>query len=516
MGELHLDTLEKKKYIQNILKDWTYVTMWECQWNEDTLPLHIKQMRLNPAPLNPRESFYGGRTNASCLLYECKEGEKIKYVDFTSLYPSVNKYGSYPIGHPRIITHNFADVSEYYGLIRCAILPPQDLMHPVLPIKVNDKLMFPLCLTCAENGQQTPCSHSEKERMLRSTWVSLELQKAVEKGYKIINMEAVWHFPVKSQLQREKPSDERRFTDYGLFSCYIDTFLKIKQESSGWPDWCRTEEDKAKYIANYYKHENIELDREKIVKNKGLRSLSKLMLNSFWGRFGMRTNLPNTEILLDPARLYEILTSDDTEVTEVHFINDDVAEVRSVKKDDFEVMNPKSSVIIAAFTTAQARLKLFDVLDRLGERVLYYDTDSIIYIERAHVPDEWCPPLGDYLGDLTDELDGKYIRSFISGGPKNYAYKLNTGETTCKVKGITLNYRNSQVINFDTMKQMVTHMGLDESSKLTVFNPYQITRVNKKQRIETRESSKDYRLVYDKRVVRENFFTIPYGYVGQN
>ena len=36
--------------------------------------------------LEPRESFYGGRTNAIKLYYE----GVAKYVDFTSLYPWVN------------------------------------------------------------------------------------------------------------------------------------------------------------------------------------------------------------------------------------------------------------------------------------------------------------------------------------------------------------------------------------------------------------------------------------------
>lgn len=513
MGELHLDTLEKKRYVKNILKDWRYVTMWECDWNveEQTIPRHIIQTLPNSIPLDPREAFYGGRTNASCLLYECQQGEQIKYVDFTSLYPSVNKYGSYPLGHPKVITENFKDVSEYYGFIRCKVLPPQNLFHPVLPIKVNGKLMFPLCRTCSESNQQTLCHHSDEERMLRGTWVSLELQKAVEMGYRISNIESVWHFSEKSKYNKE---GNRPIVDSGLFTEYINTFLKIKQEASGWPDWCRTEEDKAKYIADYQKHEGIKLDPEKIKKNKGLRSLSKLMLNSFWGRFGMRNNLPNTQVVFDPAKFYELLTSDEIEINDVNFVNDDVVEVRTISKDKFEKMSPKASVVIAAFTTAQARLKLFEVLHRLGERVIYYDTDSIVYIERAGVPGEWCPPLGDYLGELTDELDGKHITSFISGGPKNYAYKLNTNETTCKVKGITLNFRNSQVINFETMKQMVQQVnGDNEVGKITVTNPYQITRVNKKQRIETRVGHKDYRIVYDKRVIRDDFFTIPYGYL---
>lgn len=38
--------------------------------------------------LNPRDAFFGGRTNAVQLYYE----GKAKYIDFTSLYPWVNKY----------------------------------------------------------------------------------------------------------------------------------------------------------------------------------------------------------------------------------------------------------------------------------------------------------------------------------------------------------------------------------------------------------------------------------------
>ena len=39
----------------------------------------------------------------------------------------------------------------------------------------------------------------------------------------------------------------------------------------------------------------------------------------------------------------------------------------------------KTNVFIAIFTTAHAPLKLFEALETLQERVLYYDTDSVIY-----------------------------------------------------------------------------------------------------------------------------------------
>ncbi len=97
----------------------------------------------------------------------------------------------------------------------------------------------------------------------------MELLKAIEKGYRVLCLHEVWHFP--------EQSDE-------LFKEYVDTFLKIKEESSGYPKDCVTAEQKRSYVAEYLEHEEIALDPEKITHNPGLRALSKLMLNSFWGK----------------------------------------------------------------------------------------------------------------------------------------------------------------------------------------------------------------------------------------
>ena len=68
--------------------------------------------------------------------------------------------------------------------------------------------------------------------------------------------------------------------------------------------------------------------------------------------------------------------------------------------------------------------------------------NSVVYTSR---PGECKPELGDYLGDLTDEVPYNRIIEFVTGG--------NT--TICKVRGITLNYKNSLTINFDTTKDIV-------------------------------------------------------------
>jgi len=59
--------------------------------------------------------------------------------------------------------------------------------------------------------------------------------------------------------------------------------------------------------------------------------------------------------------------------------------------------------------------------EALGERVLYFDTDSVIYLE---APGKLSPPLGDYLGGFTSELnEDDCIVEFVSGSSKNYGYK---------------------------------------------------------------------------------------------
>ncbi len=206
--------------------------------------------------------------------------EKIKYIDICSLYPWTNKYCSYPIGHPTIITENFDPISPdippdqqpYHGLIKCCVLPPRGLLHPILPYRHGQKLLFPLCRTCAETKQSRKCEHTNEERQLWGTWVTAELYEALGKGYRVVKVAEVYHY---DNFAKYMPPDEKT----GLFTQYVNNFLKLKQQASGWPSWVKTEDDKDKYIASYKEHEGIKLDRDKIAKNPGLRTVAKLCLN---------------------------------------------------------------------------------------------------------------------------------------------------------------------------------------------------------------------------------------------
>ena len=97
---------------------------------------------------------------------------------------------------------------------------------------------------------------------------------------------------------------------------------------------------------------------------------------------------------------------------------------------DFEMYSMNTNVVIAAFCTTYARLKLWGIMNKLGKRVLYHDTDSIIFSVKN--TDKYILPLGEYLGDLTNELcckelgckkcncEGYWITEFVSCGLKNY------------------------------------------------------------------------------------------------
>ena len=99
----------------------------------------------------------------------------------TSLYPTINKRETYPIGHPEII----ADVKKYRGVVKCVVKAPGSVLFPVLPPTFNGKLVFSLCSMCTREKMQQYCEHEGAERHLEATWCTPELHDALDNGYEI-------------------------------------------------------------------------------------------------------------------------------------------------------------------------------------------------------------------------------------------------------------------------------------------------------------------------------------------
>jgi len=147
------------------------------------------------------------------------------------------------------------------------------------------------------------CNHTDELRVLTGTWCSPELSKAKDLGYEVQYIYEVWHF---------------KETCEGLFRGYVNTWLKIKQEASGWPPWVGEDETKRqKYLRDYFEHEGIQLEYNNIQKNPGLRTLAKMMLNSMWGKFGQRLNKTQLQEFDDPKAFHQFLDTSTLDVRHV-------------------------------------------------------------------------------------------------------------------------------------------------------------------------------------------------------
>ena len=382
-----------------------------------------------------KRGFFGGRTECFKFIRkwsdeEIKEGKFGKYIDIQSLYPSVQYFDTMPTGKPKWdIEPKYDNIHEYlensYGYIECDIIPPSNLHIPLLPEKKDGKLLFDL----------TP--------KYKSVYTSIELQKALDVGYKITK--------IYRALDFEETSD--------LFKEYIQTFLKIKTESSGYSGHNIEE-----YVEEYYNKCGVKLDINNIKKNAGRKALAKMCLNSLWGKFGQKDDMIQNAYLTNDKwfKLLKRHTEGKIELKNEVLIDEDTLYVSYIEKEEKNTSLTSTNLALAGFTTSNARLRLYKELYKLGERVLYCDTDSIIYEydKELYNTDE-----GNSLGEWELEDDGN-IKEFVGLAPKTYGYITLNNKVNCKCKGISLNYGNIEHFNYDSLKKLV----LGETDKIITYS----------------------------------------------
>ena len=495
--------------------------MWECEFSlmlsqQESLKALLSELDLKPR-LDPRNAFYGGRTNAVKLYHESTGLMKIGYADICSLYPMVLKNDEFPVGLPEVImTPDSTDISQYFGMVQCRVRPPRGLYHPCLPYRCNGKLVFPLCRTCAENvNTKEMCHCSDDERDLHGTWTTIDLEDALKVDYEVIKVYEVYHFKKSAKYS---PGVEGS----GLFAEYVNLFLKGKQEASGWPSPNMSSEDKENYIAEYAQVEGIQLDSTNIAYNSGKRATNKLLLNSFWGKFGENTDHETTQLITTSSELFKVLGDPSKILKNANVFASDRCLLTLSNAQGFTPEVPHVNVFIAAFTTANARRRLYQTLLGLGRRVIYFDTDSVVYEYDESDSDRFIPDMGNNLGQWTNELgEGEHITRFVSSGPKSYAFVTSTGGKVVKLKGQTLNHENAQKLNFVTICQLVLFWANPDEyplpqgmEKPCIEARYdKILRDKKAWSLYSREELKKFRVTYDKRrLIPNTFDTLPYGY----
>ena len=62
---------------------------------------------------------------------------------------------------------------------------------------------------------------------------------------------------------------------------------------------------------------------------------------------------------------------------------------------------------------------------------------------------------GPFSEEMKDSTEVAPIKEFVTGGPKNYTYKLQNGKAQCKIRGITLDEQGSRIRNFESMKHHI-------------------------------------------------------------
>jgi len=340
---------------------------------------------------NIKQSYTGGH----CDVYNLYTNKESRLYDFFSLYPSVMLENRFPvgivnkfIGNPlnNGLTMEYLYNDNILSFIKCDIFVDKSIDRPVfqthLSLPGNNSIR-----TIAATG------------IFKDQWIFLpeliEYQRLTNNKIRIIE---------------ETIKEGYLFESGIIFKGYVSDLFKIKQS---------------------------------VTKNNPWYLISKILMNSLYGRFGLKNKMQEY-ILLDREEIENFL----------HYSNkencDDIIEFEDSNKS-FIIFNKivndlNSSIPIAAAITAYARMKMAPILLDDSIKVLYTDTDSFV-IEGDLLTLE----NGKYSYLLHNELGGlkleQILTEFIALAPKLYGGILEDNtEFKVKVKG----FRDR--VEFDILK----------------------------------------------------------------
>ena len=167
--------------------------------------------------------------------------------------------------------------------------------------------------------------------------------------------------------------------------------------------------------------------------------ISKLLMNSLYGRFAMK-NIKNNYSFLDKSEFLKLLQNSNIEIENYIDLHDSLF-VNYV--DNSELNNEsKSSISIASAVTAYSRSYMYNIIKDNIQNIYYSDTDSL-YLDRE-LPKELVD--SNELGKFKLEY---IFKNSVYLGPKIYAGITSDNDYICKIKG----FKNS--IDFDLMKSLL-------------------------------------------------------------
>jgi hypothetical protein len=423
-----------------------------------------------------RKALRGGRTDVRCvrrtLTQEEKDrGCKIVYQDMVSMYPAVQLKYRYPVGTPKIhifdldywpckkhrnpvngndveltcdctnkynrrdlniFNHETQPTLEYlhecFGVICVSLEPPKNLYHPALVTWDKDA------------GK---CIGS-LETITAGVFTTPEFQMALYHGYRVLKVHRF---------------DEYHFSE-GLWNPFIKDLYIEKMAHSGPPPSTLTEREQlvTDYEQKFGMGELVANSFHRWKKDPALRLVFKIMLNSGWGKHCQRPMMPQTTLIdaNDQQALidyFENVEQNKYTVKGLQHIGD-WTYLRSDICGTSTNPDLHSTYLPAGlFVPSYGRMELYAQLSRLGRRVLYHDTDSVVYV---YDPEQYNIPLSDVLGEWSEEdISKEGIEKFIAIGPKSYGIKTVSGKTMIKVKGLSVKHSLRGLVNFDKMEGLL-------------------------------------------------------------
>ena len=432
---------------------------------------------LQPEEYNfARQALRGGRTEIR-KVYHCisdedwEKGIRIRYQDICSQYPYQQAVHDFPVGTPTIYVWDSAfkpagytplskfqysmntrskmnvvlDTPvptveellrpEWFGIVCCTIDPPKDLYHPVL-VHFDEKL----------GKSVASCNLIEK-----GVFTSIEFQRALEMGYKIIKLH-------RFDKYNKRPS---------LWADVIkDLFIEKMVNSGPLPSPENQQRLKRQYDEAFGMGDDLQktFDENRWTKNPAKKKTFKIMLNSGWGKHAQRLNLTNQKIIHrindheQKLVLFENFSKNVLQLKNIVPLSAN-QDLYHIENGTMEADYHSTYLPAGLFVPAYGRLHLWEQLNKLGKRVLMNDTDSIVYI---YDPEQYNIPEGDVWGEWeVEDIDKQNggIREFVGIGPKTYSIKCDNGETQTKCKGLSLKRGTDELVNHETMKDLVVQDG---------------------------------------------------------
>ena len=205
------------------------------------------------------------------------------------------------------------------------------------------------------------------------------------------------------------------------------------------------------------------LNAERIEKNPGPRALCKLMANSFCVRSESKPIRQVTTC--QTADQFFNLSEDYAMIIHRRLpVGDEMLDVYHSFVTSVGELSCRTNIFVAICTTAESGIHLSSTEKDSSrcEIACCAWMDSVMYTVSLGLT---RLPRGKYLGQLKDELDGGPIIDYIGLGPNDYVYLTRSGKHCHKAREFSQNYRNNDVINFDTKKTLL-HDELSDPSPI--------------------------------------------------